>query len=97
MSAPEAVNLGLVTAAYGADEFDAELGALVTRLGGGSVDALVETKLAINDATLAELGQAFARERAGQIRLTTSDGFRDAVTAFAAARAVNRGRSEESK
>ncbi|MDV7242679.1 MULTISPECIES: enoyl-CoA hydratase-related protein [Rhodococcus] len=86
LSASNAERAGLVAAAYEPEVFESELEKLTARLSGISFDSLIETKRAINDASLSELDNAFARERDGQIRLTTTDSFRDAVAVFAAKR-----------
>lgn len=86
LSAQEAERAGLVAAVYERDVFESELEELTTRLSGISFDSIIETKRAINDASLRELGNAFAREREGQMRLTTRDDFRSAILAFTAKR-----------
>ena len=78
--------MGLVAAVHEPDAFEPELAKLTARLSTISSESLAETKRAINDASLTELGNAFTRERAGQIRLTNSDSFRDAIAKFAAKR-----------
>ena len=86
LSAQEAGRAGLVAAVYEQDVFESELEKLTTRLSGISLDSIIETKRAINDASLRELEGAFARERDGQIRLTSRDDFRSAILAFTAKR-----------
>ena len=86
VSASDAFRTGLVAAVYEPDVFESELGALISRLSTVSREAVTETKFAINGATLDELERAFAREREGQIRLTTTDEFRSAVEAFVSKR-----------
>lgn len=86
LTAADAAGMGLVAAVYEPDVFESELVKLTARLSTISVEALAETKRAVNDASLTELGAAFTRERAGQIRLTTTEGFRDAIAAFTAKR-----------
>ncbi|WP_040841399.1 enoyl-CoA hydratase-related protein [Nocardia brevicatena] len=87
LSATDAARMGLVAAVHEPDVFESELAKLTARLTKISSEALDETKRAVNDASLTELGAAFTRERAGQIRLTTTDGFRAAIAAFTAKRA----------
>lgn len=87
LSARDAERLGLVAAVFDPESFDAELESALARLISYPQEAVETTKFALNDATLSELPDALARERAGQIRLTTSDGFRDAIAAFTAGRA----------
>ncbi|WP_051027832.1 enoyl-CoA hydratase [Nocardia higoensis] len=86
LSATEAARLGLVAAVYDREDFESELAKLTARLSGISRESLAETKRAVNDASLTELGAAFDRERTGQIRLTTTDAFHDAIAAFTAKR-----------
>ncbi|WP_407107591.1 enoyl-CoA hydratase-related protein [Rhodococcus aetherivorans] len=86
VSASEALRTGLIAAVYEPDAFEAELDRLTSRLSGISCEAVTETKLAVNGACLGELDNAFSRERDGQIRLTTKDEFRDAVSKFASGR-----------
>lgn len=86
LSATDAARMGLVAAVHEPDVFEAELAKLTARLSRISVESLAVTKRAVNDSSLTELGDAFARERAGQIRLTTTDSFRDAIAAFTAQR-----------
>ncbi|MGW5145173.1 enoyl-CoA hydratase-related protein [Rhodococcus koreensis] len=95
VSATDAAGLGLVAATFDTDVFEAELDALLTGLSCRSPEALIETKTAVNEATLGELGNAFAREREGQIRLTTTDSFRNAVAAFAAKKTPANGTSRQ--
>ncbi|HEY9310875.1 enoyl-CoA hydratase-related protein [Williamsia sp.] len=95
IGASEALAIGLVAAVYDEEDFERELDAVISRLALVSIEALVETKIAVNEATLVELANAFARERDGQIRLTAGAGFRDAVAAFANARAARRVPSED--
>ena len=54
----------------------------------GSSPAFRFTKKAINDATLTALGDAFTRERSGQIDLLGSDDFAEGVAAFQEKRAA---------
>lgn len=86
LSAHAAERAGLVAKVYEPEVFEPELAKLTSRLSGISFESLTETKRAINDASLNELDNAFARERDGQIRLTTTAAYRDAVASFGAKR-----------
>lgn len=82
LPAPEAFEAGLVSAVYAADEFDAEVERVISVLKSGPAVALRKTKQAINDATLTELNNAFARESAGQVQLLGTPDLMERVTAF---------------
>ncbi|MEE2030742.1 enoyl-CoA hydratase [Rhodococcus chondri] len=82
LPAPEALQAGLIADVYADDEFDTAVEQLATRLAQGPTSALGSTKCAINDATLTELDNAFARERAGQLELLGSADFTEGVSAF---------------
>ncbi|MFZ2177245.1 MAG: enoyl-CoA hydratase-related protein [Rhodococcus sp. (in: high G+C Gram-positive bacteria)] len=86
VTARDAVQLGLVAVVSEPESFEAELESVVGRLISYPQGAVETTKFALNASTLSELPNALARERAGQIGLTTSDGFRDAIAAFTAGR-----------
>ena len=87
--APEALAAGLIAEVYSDDEFDSAVETLVQRLADGPSTAFESTKNAINDATLTELDNAFAREREGQLALLGSADFAEGVTAFQEKRAAN--------
>jgi enoyl-CoA hydratase len=80
--AAEAIEWGLVTAVYPADQFDAEVAKVVSTLVTGPAVALRKTKAAINAATLVELEAALEREKQGQLQLLVSDDFREGTRAF---------------
>lgn len=82
LPATDAVSAGLIADTYPDADFDQAVEALVQRLADGPADAFGSTKAAINDATLTELDAAFARERAGQLRLLAADDFHEGATAF---------------
>jgi enoyl-CoA hydratase len=82
ISAAEAYEWGLVTAAHPADEFDAEVSKVISTLVSGPAVALRKTKQAVNAATLTELEGAFGRETQGQLELLVSDDFREGTKAF---------------
>jgi enoyl-CoA hydratase len=82
ITASEAVEWGLVTAVYPPDEFDAEVGKMLSTLAAGPVVALRKTKAAINAATLTELEAALEREKQGQLVLLDSHDFREGARAF---------------
>lgn len=87
LPASEAREMGLIAAHWSANDFDAELAALVARLSQGPTAAYARTKEAINGATLTELDATFAREREGQIGLIASHDFIEGAKAFAEKRA----------
>jgi enoyl-CoA hydratase len=80
--AREALDWGLVTAVYPAEDFDAEVEKVITTLIAGPAVAFRKTKRAINAATLTELEGALEREREGQAALITSNDFREGALAF---------------
>lgn len=89
LTAAEALSWGLVTAVYPADDFDAEVDKVITRLLGGPAVAFAKTKLAINAATLTQLDPALQREFDGQSVLLKSPDFVEGATAFQQRRAAN--------
>ena len=80
--AAEALDWGLVTAVYPAEEFDAEVDTVIATLMSGPAVALRKTKQAINAATLTELEAALEREKQGQLVLLESDDFKEGTKAF---------------
>jgi enoyl-CoA hydratase len=82
LPATEALSAGLVTAVYPAEEFDAEVDKVVSKLLGGPVVAYAKTKDAINATTLTELDNALEREFRGQSVLLRSHDFIEGATAF---------------
>lgn len=86
--AAEAFAWGLVSAVYPADDFDAEVDAVIARLVGGPAVALRKTKDAINAATLTELEGALEREKVGQLMLLDANDFREGTRAFQQRRAA---------
>ena len=82
ISASEALDWGLVTAVYPAEEFDAEVDTVISTLMSGPAVALRKTKQAINAATLTELEAALEREKQGQLALLESDDFKEGTKAF---------------
>nr|WP_090278015.1 enoyl-CoA hydratase [Mycolicibacterium komanii]CRL73352.1 enoyl-CoA hydratase/carnithine racemase [Mycolicibacterium komanii] len=89
ISAREAYDWGLAAAVYPADEFDAEVDKVLTRLKSGPAVALRKTKHAINAATLTEFEPALGREREGQLSLLSSPDFIEGITAFQQRRKAN--------
>jgi enoyl-CoA hydratase len=87
--AAEALSWGLATAVYPADDFDAEVDKVVSKLGSGPVVAYAKTKGAINAATLTELDSALVREFEGQSVLLRSHDFIEGATAFQQRRTPN--------
>lgn len=82
LSAREAFEAGLVSSVHAADELDAEVDRVIGLLKSGPAVALRKTKQAVNDATLTELNNAFARESAGQIQLLNASDLREGIAAF---------------
>jgi enoyl-CoA hydratase len=82
IQAREAMDWGLVTAVYPAENFDAEVDKVVAALVNGPAVALRKTKHAINAATLTELEGALEREKEGQSALITSHDFVEGALAF---------------
>jgi enoyl-CoA hydratase len=82
ISATEAVQWGLVTAVYPAENFDAAVDKVIASLVAGPAVAFQMTKDAINAATLPELEGALQRERRGQSVLLQSDDFAEGTAAF---------------
>ncbi|MEW5808362.1 MAG: enoyl-CoA hydratase [Actinomycetota bacterium] len=80
--AAQALDWGLVSAVYPADDFAAGVDAVVTGLAAGPAVALRKTKHAINAATLTELEGALEREKEGQEILLDSNDFREGARAF---------------
>lgn len=80
--AAEAFDWGLVSAVYPADEFAAEVDAVVERLARGPAVALRKTKDAVNAATLTELEGALERESEGQLILLDANDCREGMRAF---------------
>ncbi|RYE43900.1 MAG: enoyl-CoA hydratase [Hyphomicrobiales bacterium] len=82
LPAHEALASGLIADVYPDAEFTDTVETLARRLTSGPADAFRWTKDAVNEATLTELGNAFARERKGQLELLTSAGFEEGIAAF---------------
>jgi len=82
LPAREALEAGLITDVHPDDEFADAVDALARRLADGPSEAFHLTKDAVNDATLVELDNAFARERKGQLDLLTAPDFDEGVAAF---------------
>ena len=82
LPATEALSAGLVTAVYPAEDLDAEVDKVVSKLVAGPVVAYAKTKDAINATTLTELDNALDREFRGQSLLLRSHDFIEGATAF---------------
>jgi enoyl-CoA hydratase len=82
LPAAEAYAAGLVSSVHAAEQLDAEVDRVLAVLKSGPAVALRKTKQAVNDATLTELNNAFARESAGQIQLLHAADFREGVASF---------------
>lgn len=82
LSAAEALEWGLVSAVYPAEEFDAEVDKLLATVLAGPAAAFSKTKHAINAATLTELDATLDREYVGQSILLNAHDFREGARAF---------------
>ncbi|MEB3068718.1 enoyl-CoA hydratase [[Mycobacterium] vasticus] len=89
LPAAEALEAGLISAVYPAEEFDAEVDKVLATLLAGPSVAFAKTKHAINSATLTELDSALDREFVGQSVLLTSHDFREGARAFQDRRSPN--------
>jgi len=90
LPAADALSWGLVSAVYAAEDFDAEVDNVVSKLVAGPVVAYAKTKDAINATTLgAELDPALAREFEGQSVLIRSHDFGEGAKAFQQRRTAN--------
>jgi enoyl-CoA hydratase len=89
LPAADALNHGLVTAVYPADDFETEVDKVVSGLLTGPAVAFAKTKQAINAATLRELEGALQRELEGQSVLLRSHDFHEGATAFQQRRTPN--------
>ncbi|MEB3021126.1 enoyl-CoA hydratase [[Mycobacterium] crassicus] len=82
LPAADALEAGLISAVYPAEEFDAEVDKVLATLLAGPAVAFAKTKHAINAATLTELDSALDREFVGQSVLLNSHDFREGARAF---------------
>jgi enoyl-CoA hydratase len=82
LPATEALSYGLVSAVYPAEDFEAEVGQVISRLLAGPAVAFAKTKDAINAATLTQLEPTLEREFHGQVALLGSHDFREGARAF---------------
>ncbi|TVS87420.1 enoyl-CoA hydratase [Mycobacterium helveticum] len=82
LPAADALAWGLVSAVYPAQDFDAEVDKVVSRLLAGPAVAYARTKDAINAATLTELEPTLQREFDGQAVLLRAHDFIEGATAF---------------
>lgn len=89
LTAAEALQWGLVTEVYPADQFDAEVDKVIARLVDGPAVAFAKTKTAINAATLTELDGALEREFEGQSGLLQAPDFKEGTKAFQERRSPN--------
>jgi enoyl-CoA hydratase len=89
LSASDALSAGLVTAVYPAEDFDAEVDKVISKLLAGPVVAYAKTKSAINAATLTELDSALEREFQWQSVLLRSPDLIEGATAFQQRRTPN--------
>ncbi len=89
LPATEAAAAGLITQALPAERLAEQVDAVAAQLAAGPRRALELTKAAINAATLAQLDNALAREKTGQVELLTAADFREGMTAMLTRRAPN--------
>jgi enoyl-CoA hydratase len=82
LPATEALSAGLLTAVYPAEDFEAEVDRVISKLLAGPAVAYAKTKNAINAATLTELDSALEREFHGQSVLLRSPDLIEGATAF---------------
>jgi enoyl-CoA hydratase len=82
ISAEQAAEWGMISHVVGDECFEKEVAAVVDVLAGGAPLAFVETKRAINAATLDQLTAAIDRETRSQTMLSRSEDFREGVKAF---------------
>ena len=83
ISAREAYDAGLISHVFADEEYAEGLDTIVRRLSSGAPLAFAATKKAVNAATLGGLGDAFARERAGQSLLLRTEDVAEGMKAFA--------------
>ncbi|MBC2637737.1 MULTISPECIES: enoyl-CoA hydratase [unclassified Rhodococcus (in: high G+C Gram-positive bacteria)] len=88
LPASAALATGLIADVFPDTEFADAVEALTRRLASGPVNAYRWTKDAVNDATLTELDNTFARERKGQLDLLASADFEEGLAAFLEKRAA---------
>lgn len=89
LTATEARDWGLVTEVYPADEFDAGVDKVISRLLNGPAVAFAKTKDAINAATLTQLNPTLDREFDGQSGLLKAADFKEGTKAFQERRSPN--------
>ncbi|QLL06356.1 enoyl-CoA hydratase [Mycobacterium vicinigordonae] len=89
LTATQALDWGLVTEVYQAEEFESEVDKVIARLLAGPAVAFAKTKAAINAATLTELDGALEREFCGQSGLLQAPDFKEGTKAFQERRAPN--------
>jgi enoyl-CoA hydratase len=82
LPAADALDWGLISAVYPAEDFDAEVDKALAGLLAGPAAAFAKTKHAINAATLTELDATLDREYVGQSILLNAHDFREGTRAF---------------
>jgi enoyl-CoA hydratase len=82
VSATQAAEWGLIAEVVSDDAFDARIDQLVQQLAGGAPLAYAATKRVLRAATLADLPEILAAERAGQGPLLESADFAEGIAAF---------------
>lgn len=89
LSAADALDWGLISAVYPAEDFDAEVDKVLAALLAGPAVAYAKTKHAVNAATLSELDATLDREYVGQSILLNAHDFREGTRAFQDRRTPN--------
>lgn len=82
LGAADAAAMGLIDRAVEDGSYDDEVERLISQLASGPTLSYAQSKAAINAATLGDLEEAFARERAGQIALLQSVDALEGLSAF---------------
>lgn len=84
----EAVAMGLITYSVPDDEFEEVVESTVAKLAAGPTAAYVQTKLAVNAASLPSLGESLDREAEGQTMLADTHDHVEGKAAFLEKRAA---------
>ncbi|CAB4858776.1 MAG: enoyl-CoA hydratase [Actinobacteria bacterium] len=82
ITAPMALEWGLISAVAGDSDFDSTVSGMVDQLVAGPPLGFARTKLALDEAALTNLESVMAVERAGQAFLLESADFAEGVAAF---------------
>jgi len=82
ISAPTALDWGLISSVAADDEYDAAVDDLIARLAAGPTAAFAKTKHAFNLSTLPTLRESLTTELTGQLALINSPDFAEGVRSF---------------